>query len=172
MKNILFVIANKKFQDFEYRIPREILEIEGHKVTVCAEHTGLCVGVFDHETTATVSLKEAKGEDYDAIIFVWGWGALKQYQNHPEYLRLATEAKLLCAICIAPSIISDSWVFNGKQVTGRNDEEDTQKTYIENNGGIFIKKNVVVDGNIITANGPQSAESFGKEIVSVLKNMK
>jgi len=28
MKKILFVIANNKFQDFEYRIPREVLEDE------------------------------------------------------------------------------------------------------------------------------------------------
>lgn len=169
MKHILFVIANKKFQDFEYRIPREILENEWHQVTVCAEHTGLCVGVFDHETTATISLKEAKGENYDAIIFVWGWWALKQYQNHSEYLRLAKEAKLLCAICIAPSLVSDSGLFQWKQVTGRDDEEWTRQKYIENNWWIFIKKNVVVDGNIITANGPQSAESFGWEIANTLK---
>ncbi|AHB41427.1 ThiJ/PfpI protein [candidate division SR1 bacterium RAAC1_SR1_1] len=169
MKNILFVIANKKFQDFEYRIPREILENEGHQITICAEHTGLCVGVFDHETTATIALKEAKGADYDAIIFVGGGGALRQYQNHPEYLRLATEAKLLCAICIAPSIVSDSGVFKGKQVTGRDDEEGTWQQYIENNGGIFIKKNVVVDENIITANGPQSATAFGNEIANALR---
>lgn len=169
MKNILFVIANKKFQDFEYRIPREILENEWHQITICAEHTGLCVGVFDHETTATIALKEAKGADYDAIIFVWWWGALRQYQNHPEYLRLATEAKLLCAICIAPSIVSDSWVFKGKQVTWRDDEEWTWQQYIENNGWIFIKKNVVVDENIITANGPQSATAFGNEIANALR---
>jgi len=108
MKSILFVIANKNFQDFEYRIPREILFDEGFDISVCAEKTGLCTGVFGHETTANIALKDAKGIDYDAIIFVGGGGALRQYQNHPEYLRLATEAKLLCAICIAPSLISDS----------------------------------------------------------------
>ena len=168
MHNILFVIANNKFQDFEYRIPREILENEGNKITVCAEKTGICIGVFDHETTATVALKQAKGVDYDAVIFVGGGWALRQYQNNPDYLRLATEAKLLCAICIAPSLVSDSGIFKDKQITGRDDEEETRKQYIENNGGIFIKKNVVVDENIITANGPQSAEAFGREIVHAL----
>ncbi|HCB51289.1 TPA: hypothetical protein DEP21_01765 [Patescibacteria group bacterium] len=169
MKSILFVISNKNFQDFEYRIPREILDNEEYNISVCAENTGLCEGVFGHETTATIALKDAKGENYDAVVFVGGGGALRQYQNHPEYLRLATEAKLLCAICIAPSLVSDSGVFKDKQVTGRDDEEETRKNYIENNGATFIKKNVVVDGNIITANGPQSAEAFGREIVHALK---
>lgn len=169
MKQILFVIANKKFQDFEYRIPREILENEGHQITVCAEQTGLCIGAFDHETSATITLKDAKGTDYDAVIFIGGGWALRQYQNHPEYLRLASEAKLLGAICIAPSLISDSGLFQWKQVTGRDDEEWTWQQYIENNWWIFVKKNVVVDGNIITANGPQSAESFGKEIANALR---
>jgi putative intracellular protease/amidase len=43
MKKILFVIANKNFQDFEYRIPREVLEKQGHHITVCAEEKGVCV---------------------------------------------------------------------------------------------------------------------------------
>jgi len=169
MKKILFVIANNKFQDFEYRIPREVLEDEWHQITVCAEQTGLCTGSFDHETSATIALKDAKGDDYDAIVFVGGGWALKQYQNHPEYLRLAKEAKLLGAICIAPSLISDSGLFQSKQITWRDDEEWTWQQYIENNGWIFIKQNVVVDGNIITANGPQSAESFGREIANALR---
>ena len=126
MKKILFVIANKNFQDFEYRIPREILEENKHQIIVCAENIWLCKGVFWHETTATISLKDAKWEDYDAIVFVGGGGALRQYQNHPDYLRLSTEAKLLCAICIAPSLVSDSGIFKGKQVTGRDDEEWTR----------------------------------------------
>jgi len=169
MKNILFVLANKKFQDFEYRIPREVLENEWHQITVCAENTWLCTWVFDHETTATVALKDAKWVNYNAIVFIWGGGALRQYQNHPDYLRLASEAKLLCAICIAPSLISDSGLFKWKQVTWRDDEEWTRQTYIENNWWIFIKKNVVVDWNIITANGPQSATAFGNEISNALR---
>lgn len=169
MKKIIFVIANNKFQDFEYRIPREILEDEWHQISVCAEQTGLCIGSFDHETTATIALKDAKGDNYDAIVFVGGGWALRQYQNHPEYLRLAKEAKLLGAICIAPSLISDSGLFQWKRVTWRDDEEWTWQQYIENNGWIFIKQNVVVDGNIITANGPQSAESFGREIANALR---
>jgi putative intracellular protease/amidase len=72
MKHILFVIANQNFQDFEYRIPREALEEAGHKITVAAEHTGTCIGVFGHETFAEISLADAKGADYDAVVFVGG----------------------------------------------------------------------------------------------------
>lgn len=169
MKKILFVIANDNFQDFEYRIPREILENEWHEIIVWAENTGLCTGVFGHQTMADIALKDAKWDDFDAIVFVWGGWTLQQYQNHPEYLRLSKEAKILAAICIAPSVVSDSGIFKGKKVTGRDDEESTRQKYIENNGWIFINQNVVIDGNIITANWPQSAESFGIEIVNLLK---
>lgn len=169
MKDILFIIANKNFQDFEYRIPREILENEWHNIIVCAENKWLCVWSFGHETTATISLKEAKWADYAALVFIGGGGALRQYQNNPEYLRLAQEAKILWAICIAPSLVSDSGVFEWKQVTGWDDEESTRQKYIEENWAIFTKKNVVVDDNIITANWPQSAEAFGRELVNKLK---
>ena len=169
MKTVLFIVANQDFQDFEYRIPREIIENEWFEINVAAENKWTCIGVFWHETTATISLKDVDWKDYDAIVFVWGGWALKQYKDHKDYLRIAWEAKILAAICIAPSIISDSWIFEDRYVTGRDDENETWKNYIENNWAFFKKQNIVVDDNIITANWPQSAEAFAREIVSKLR---
>ena len=169
MKHILMVIANQNFQDFEYRIPREALEEAGHKIDVAAETTGTCIWVFGHETFANIALADAKGTDYDAVIFVGGGWAYQQYLKHPEYLRLATEAKILGAICIAPSLISDSGILNGKNVTGRDDEEGTWTAYMTNNGAIVHDIPAITDGDVITANGPQSARLFAQRLIEHLK---
>ena len=39
---------------------------------------------------------------------------------------------------------------------------------LEANGAIYVNESVVVDGNIITANGPEAAEEYGKTILDKL----
>jgi protease I len=39
---------------------------------------------------------------------------------------------------------------------------------LKQQGAHYTGKPVVVDGNLITANGPKAAEAFGKAIVSTL----
>lgn len=169
MKKILFVLANKYFQDFEFRIPKDILIAEWYEIFVCAELLGTCTGVFGYQVEATIALADAQWTDYAMIVFIGGGWALQQYQGNSIYLHLAQQAKLLWAICIAPSLISDAGVLKGKQCTGRDDEYWTWKTYIERNGWIYLDKPVVVDWSVVTANGPQSAEAFWWELVHLLK---
>ncbi len=35
-------------------------------------------------------------------------------------------------------------------------------------GAVFLEKQVVVSGNIVTANGPSAARDFGKALVSAI----
>ena len=48
-------------------------------------------------------------------------------------------------------------------------EDGEQSTVLEENGATFVDEQVVVDGKIITANGPEAAEAFGKKIVELLQ---
>ncbi|MEM5813391.1 MAG: DJ-1/PfpI family protein [Candidatus Aenigmatarchaeota archaeon] len=41
---------------------------------------------------------------------------------------------------------------------------------LKKNGARYTGKDVEIDGNIITANGPQAAEKFGKEIEKALRD--
>ena len=43
------------------------------------------------------------------------------------------------------------------------------KDTLEQNGATFVSEEVVVDGNIITANGPEAAEEFGSRLIQVLQ---
>jgi len=42
---------------------------------------------------------------------------------------------------------------------------------LERKGGTYVNEPVVVDGDIITANGPPAAEEFAREIIMALGNM-
>jgi len=66
-------------------------------------------------------------------------------------------------------VVSESGVFNWKIVTSRDDEWLQQK-FIESYGGVWKDETVIRYGNIVTANGPEAAETFGKECVKLLED--
>jgi protease I len=108
-------------------------------------------------------------EDYDALVFVGGGGAYKEYLNNEQYLELGRQAKLLCAICIAPTLLAPSGRLQGKEVTGRDDGKGTEIRFLEANGAKFFGQPVVRDGDVITANGPEASVAFGWKIVEALE---
>ena len=69
----------------------------------------------------TKAFSEVNAEEYDMLVFVGGGGAYDQYYLNQEYLNLSKSAKAVAAICIAPSLLSDAGIYEGKQVTGRDD---------------------------------------------------
>jgi len=168
MSKVLFVLANEGFQDTEFGVPHEILKNAGIASDIAAKTSGLCHGKFGAEVSAKYALAQVSGSNYDAVIFIGGPGAMGAYHGDREYFRLALEAKLLAAICIAPTILSDSGIFIGKKVTGW-DRDGEQKRHIAEQGGIFIEAPVVQEGHIITANGPEAAAEFGAAILTALE---
>lgn len=167
-KKVLIVIANNGFQDYEFWVLFDMLTHAWISVSIAAWKTWECIWVFGSKTVADIELEKVKWENYDMIIFIWWWGAYAQYFWNKEYLRVAKEAKKIWAICIAPMIISASWVFNGKTVTSW-DQNWVQKKFIQNNWGFWVDKNVVVSGNIITANGPESAKEFAEKCLELIR---
>jgi protease I len=176
MAKILFIVAQNKFRDEEFFYPRDILK--SHELEVASLTTNTAKGVLGGEIkpdlTIEDALKKVKDDFYAAVIFVGGQGAMAYFTHHAALDIARTVAgsdavKVLGAICIAPTILAHAGVLQGKKVTCWDDAEGTQKKIIESNGAAFVAKDVVVDGKIVTANGPQSAKKFGEKIFDMLK---
>jgi protease I len=74
------------------------------------------------------------------------------------------DGKVVSAICIAPSILANAGILNGKKATSF----PSQRNNI-NAVGTYTGTPVEVDGKIITGNGPQAAKDFGKKIAEALR---
>ncbi|MEW5760952.1 MAG: DJ-1/PfpI family protein, partial [Candidatus Thermoplasmatota archaeon] len=113
-------------------------------------------------------VEDIKIEDYDGIIFVGGSGA-ESYFSNKKALEIAKEGyeknKVVGAICIAPAILANAGILKAKKATVWNGK---YKEILKKGGAIYTGEPVTIDGKIVTANGPQSASSFGKKIVEVL----
>ncbi|MEM2674590.1 MAG: DJ-1/PfpI family protein, partial [Candidatus Hadarchaeales archaeon] len=87
-------------------------------------------------------------------------------------LSLAKEAaelgKKVCAICIAPVILANAGLLENRKATVWDGEF---RRMLEEKGAKYVNKSVVVDGNIITANGPGAASEFGRTIAKELAKL-
>lgn len=73
--------------------------------------------------------------------------------------QFATEGRLVCAICAAPSVLGAAGILEGKCATCHPGFEEKLT------GAKVEEKEVVVDGNVITSRGMGTAIPFALEIV-------
>lgn len=170
MKRVLVVVAQEGFQDYEYSVPRQIFEKEGFTVDVASRSQGKAKGKFGLEIEVDKALNDLNQQGYQAIVLVGGPGAVG-YQKNVEINALLKQFvevnKLVAAICIAPTILAFAGLLRNKKATVWNGDGEQSKV-LENNGAEYKREGVVVDGKIITADGPDSAEKFVKEIIQLL----
>ena len=166
-KKVLIVVAPRDFRDEELFNPKKVLESAGVKVLITSKEVSEAKGMLGGKAKVDLDLPQVKITEYDALVLVGGSGATI-YFNDPVVLDLARKAvsenKIVAAICIAPSILANAGVLEGKKATVFESEKDN----LIAKGAILINQPVVQDGTFITANGPAAARVFGEKIVEML----
>jgi len=171
-KKIVMVIAFQDFRDEEYFVSKEILEEAGVKVKTASNKIGLALGADGGEVETDLLISEIDMADFDGVVFIGGPGCLENLDNENSY-KVVKEAvsqnKVLASICVSPVILAKAGVLEGKKAAVWSSPMDKSPIQIfEENGAIYYDESVVVDGKIITGNGPDAAEEFGEAIVEVL----
>jgi protease I len=166
-KKILMIVPLRDFWDVELTKLKEIFEQNGLLVTIASSTLKEVEGMFGTKMKPDVVLSKIKDALYDAIIFVGGEGAI-QYWDDPHAHRLIKEAlkkgKVLGAISIAPITLGNAKVLIGKKAT----VWPTLGNRLKWAGAIYTGEPVEIDGKIVTADRPDSAEEFAKAILSVI----
>ncbi len=168
-KRIVMIIAPQNFRDEELDHTREELERAGGSVTVASITTDTATGMFGATAKPDITLDQIRVEEFDAVVFVGGSGS-EVYFNNTTAHSIAKDAhsknKLLTAICIAPSILANANLLQGKRATVW--AGDKYINILRSKGANYTGESVTQDGRIITANGPESAREFGKTIANNL----
>lgn len=172
-KKIAMIIAFREFRDEEYFIPKKILQASGAEVITVSTSLGKAIGKLGGDTEVDALLDDLKAADYDAILFIGGPGAHKYIDDETchQIVREAVENnKVLAAICIAPAILAKAGVLNNKKATVWSSVMDKFAVKIlKESGADFQTEPVVVDGKIVTADGPLAAKKFAQAIIGVLE---
>jgi len=168
-KNVLYVIAQQDFRDEELEIPEKILKKEGARVVVASITTNEARGMLGMRVKPDMTVRAAAADNFDAVVIAGGSGSVK-LSDYPEVLsvvrRFFEKGKIIAAICLAPFILAKAGILHGVTVTVS--AADFAISELGRTGAIYSDKHVVVDGKIITADGPSASKEFGEEIVRAL----
>lgn len=168
---ILFVIAQTGFRDEELIEPMELFQSHGIKTTILSKEKGTCTGSQGLTIKSDQSIEQAIiDDDVKAIVVVGG-------PNSPSLMKETSLQKLLvtvkekeiylCAICLGPMVVASFGLIDGISATVYPTEESL--AMLQKHNIKYNKEDVVVDGKIITANGPHAATAFGHTIMEQLE---
>lgn len=166
-KSVLVVLAPEDFRDEEFLEPKAVLESKKATITVSSKGVKAAKGKLGASANIDKDIMAVNADDYDAVVFIGGPGASVYFEDTTA-LDLAKEAhekgKVVAAICIAPSILANAGILEGKKATCFSSEASN----LEAQGASYTGKDVEVDGNIITASGPAAAKKFGEAIARAI----
>lgn len=171
MKPVLLVIAHKGFQPMEYFVTKEVVEAAGIEVKTASDGVGTAFSsITADKALINITLDDVVVDNFSGVFFIGGPGAWEFLNNKKSY-RIIREAAEKCqvwgAICISPRILAAAGVLKGRRVTGWNDDSELEEILFEAKAE-YVHESVVVDGNLITADGPAAASEFGQAIVELL----
>lgn len=165
MKKVLIPLA-PGFEEIEALAVVDILRRAGVEVIMAGTAENPIEGRNRIKVLADASLESVKEQDFDMIVLpggAVGTENLKKDVRVKEIVeRLYKKGRFITAICAAPTVLSAIGITEGKTVTSHptvRAKLDKEKTSDER---------VVVDGNIITSQGPGTAIEFAFKLVEVL----
>lgn len=171
-KKVLFIVAHEGYQPIEYAIPKKLLEDAGFSVVTASDAPGIATATDDTKTPVDMVVQDAIVAEYDGFFLVGGSGALEHLDNHITHklLTLAVKShKAVGAICIATRILAYAGILKDRKATGWNGDNELLDIY-QKSGAIYTACNVVVDNQIITATGPNTAREYGEQVITLLQD--
>lgn len=153
------------FEEMEAVTIIDVLRRAGIKVDIVGIEDEIIVGRNGIKILCDKTLNEIEEIDYDLIVLPGGNPGYKNLMNSEALLNILrnmnSKGRIIGAICASPLVLLKAGILKDKKATCY----PTLKNEIPN----YEDKKVVVDGNIVTSQGPATALDFSLEIVKILK---
>lgn len=170
VKRVLFIIAPANFRDEELEQPKGILEDAGLICDVASTTTDPVKGMLGLLVRPDMTITHVDIGHYDGLVIVGGSGSpiLSRNDIVLGLVQGAAQAgKVVGSICFGSLTTARAGILKGKKGTGWK-HADTLAAFREG-GAEYVDQGVVVDGNIVTAQGPQVASEFGRKLLELLR---
>jgi protease I len=167
---ILIAVAPEKFRDEELAVPVAAFKKAGIAFDIASTRRGPCIGMLGAKTTATLSFKEVDPKLYGGLVIIGGAGSQLHLWNDDLLVQLVKNfhesRKIVAAICLAPVVLARSGILQGLKATCF--ESLVSVKEMKSGGAVLVNKPVVMEGRIITANGPAAAQEFADTILRTI----
>jgi len=181
-KAVLFLAAG--FEEIEAASVADVLRRGGVEVVVAGlqEQAGAGAGAgagaveggHGIRVVPDTTVGEVEVEDFDAVVLPGGYPGYENLGNDRRVLDAVKSAveqgKVVAAICGAPTVLAKAGVLKGKRAT----IFPGMEAWLTAAGAEVrpLSERVVVDGKIVTSQGPWTALEFGVKLVEILVGAK
>lgn len=169
-KKIAILIAPRGTEDPEFAQPRAAVEKAGAKVTVIGLESGEAKTVnndLDPASSYKVdkTIDQVSAESFDGLIIPGGCVGADKLRADEKVVAFTrdffAQGKPVGVICHGPWLLVEAEVVNGRTLTSF----PSVRTDIENAGGAWVDKDVVVDQGLVTSRNPKDLPAFCAKIV-------
>lgn len=163
------IVVTDGFEQSEFEKPLEALKEQGATVDIVSIKKGTVRAWkeknWGDEFEATVAVKDARHQDYDALVLPGG-------VMNPDNLRADKDVvnfvkgfmqndKPVAAICHGPWTLIETGLLNGRRMTSYH----TLKTDLKNAGVEWVDEEVVVDNGLVTSRSPKDLKAFCEKMI-------
>lgn len=163
------ILATDGFEQSELLGPKERLEQAGAQTSVISLHPGEIKGWNDQDwgqmVPVDMTVDKANANDFDAPVLPGGVmnpDKLRMNEDAVNFVRdFFEQGKPVGAICHGPWMLIEADAVDGREVTSW----PSLRTDLENAGGNWVDKQVVVDGGLITSRKPDDIPVFSSKLI-------
>jgi protease I len=171
LKKVAILVENG-FEDVELLYPYYRYQEAGYSVEVVGPKAGeVYSGKKGGSIKSTLTPEDVILDEYVAVVVPGGW-APDRMRTKPGLVQLVKDANVkglvISAICHAAQLLVEADILRGKRLTCVR----SVSTDVKNAGGIFVNKEVVVDGNLVTSRTPPDIPAWTRETLKVIKERK
>lgn len=162
------IISAEHFEDSELLVPYYRLQEEGWQVDIASFARGRIHGKHGYEVEVGKALRDVNPDDYAILVLPGGKapGAIRKEQAALDIARAFFRAgKPVAAICHGPQVLAAAGLLKGRHATCYHAvAEELQEA-----GALYADREVVVDGQLVTARQPSDLPAFMRELMKLLK---
>ncbi|MDY6037447.1 MAG: DJ-1 family glyoxalase III [Eubacterium sp.] len=164
-----YIFLANGFEEIEALTVVDMFRRSGIQIkTVSVMESKIVYGAHDIGVEADILLGECDFDRCQMLIIPGGLSGCENLCNHFDFKialrKYAESGRFIAAICAGPMVLAKSSVLGGYESTIYDGMES------ELIDAEYIKKNVLVSGNIITARGPAYAADFAAKLITILKD--
>jgi len=164
--NVLIPLA-EGVEDMEAAILIDVFRRAGWRVTTVGMTEGLIRGARGIRMAPDAFWPEIHPEGFDLMVLPGGKGGVENLRRHSDLRdalqRAQAAGKWICALCAGPLVLVDAGLLTGRRATCYPGLE------LGVTGPIWLRDRVVIDGNLVTSQGPGTCFEFALAIIEKLE---
>jgi len=167
--SILIFLPANNFSEEEYQTISRVFDKAGKQVFITSDSNTICSSDRGLKVKADTSFFNVNEKNFSATVLIGGKGSKDYWDNenlHRIVKEFKTSRKIVSAICSAPIILARAGLLSNIPATcWLEDKNELIKAGIN-----YQDRNVVIEKNVITADGPRSAVQFAESVLNMIKS--